>query len=99
MRRLRVRKLAKAEIAAACDWYLQHSSAAARQFIEAVNDAIAQIEAAPEQYSVIRGRLRRVLLRRYPYAVYYKLYPSIISVVGVIHGHRHPDVWLRRAEP
>ncbi len=45
-----MRKLAKAEIAAACDWYLQHSSTAARQFIEAVHDAITQIEAAPEQY-------------------------------------------------
>jgi len=54
VRRLRVRKLAKAEIAAACDWYLQHSSTAARQFIEAVDDAIAQIEAAPERRPLTR---------------------------------------------
>jgi hypothetical protein len=31
--------------------------------------------------------------------VYYKLYPTLVSVVGVIHGHRHPEEWLRRAEP
>ena len=46
---------------------------------------------------VIRGRLRRVLLRRFPYAIYYKVYPGVISVIGVIHGHRHPQTWLRRA--
>jgi hypothetical protein len=40
-----------------------------------------------------------VLLRRFPYAVYYKVFPLTISVVGVIHGHRHPDTWLRRAAP
>ncbi len=30
-------------------------------------------------------------------SVYYKVYPQVISVVGVIHGHRHPRSWLRRA--
>ena len=38
----------------------------------------------------------RVLLRGFPYAVYYKVYPKFVSIVGVIHGHRHPSVWLRR---
>ena len=61
--------------------------------------AIRHIEEAPERQPIIRGRLRRVLLRRFPYGVYYKLYPSTISVVGVIHGHRHPDTWLGRAAP
>jgi toxin ParE1/3/4 len=48
---------------------------------------------------VIRGRLRRVLLQRFPYAVYYKVYATGISVVGVIHGRRHPNTWLRRVGP
>jgi len=96
VRRLLVRKLAKAEIVGAFDWYHQHSPAAARRFLDAVDHAITE---APERYPVVRGRLRRVLLRGFPYAVYYKVYPSLISVVGVIHGHRHPDTWLRRAEP
>ncbi len=56
------------------------------------------IQADPERYPVIRGRLRRVLLRRFPYGVYYKVYPSSISVVGVIHGHRHPDTWVGRTD-
>jgi len=25
------------------------------------------------------------------------VYPSIMSVVYVIHGHRDPDTWLRRS--
>jgi len=55
------------------------------------------IEKTPRHHSVIHGKLRRVLLAGFPYAVYYKVYPKMISVVGVIHGHRHPSVWLRRA--
>lgn len=97
MRSLRVRKLARAEITAAFDWYLRHSPTAAQRFLDAVDEAIALILEAPERQPIIRGRLRRILLRRFPYAVYYKVFPTVVSVVGVIHGHRHPDTWLRRA--
>jgi hypothetical protein len=55
--------------------------------------ARAEIAEAPERFPVLRGRLRRLLLAGFPYAVYYK----VISVVGVIHGHRHPDTGLGRA--
>ncbi len=99
MRRLRVRKIARAEIVAAFEWYLERSPTAAEHFLDAVDGAMRRIEEAPEQHPIIRGRLRRVLVRRFPYAAYYKVYPSTISVVGVIHGHRHPDTWLRRAAP
>ena len=99
MRRLRVRKVARAEIDSAFDWYLARSPTAARQFLDALDDAIARIETAPEAHPIVRGHLRRVLLRRFPYGVYYKVFPSTISVVGVIHAHRHPSTWLRRAAP
>ena len=99
MRRLRVRKAARAEVAAAFAWYLERSPAAAQRFLEAVDEAMQLIEEAPARHPIIRGRLRRLLLRRFPYGIYYKVFPSTISVVGVIHGHRHPDTWLGRAAP
>ena len=97
MRPLRVRQQAKAEILKGYDRYFQKSPVAAQRFVDAVDEAIARIEERPELFPLIRGRLRRALLRRFPYAVYFKVYPSVISVVGVIHGHRHPDTWLRRS--
>jgi toxin ParE1/3/4 len=99
VRRLRVRTTARADIAVAFDWYLERSPAAAAQFLEAVDQAMRLIEEAPEGHPVIHGRLRRVLLRRFPYGIYFKVYPATISVVGVIHGRRHPDTWLGRAAP
>jgi toxin ParE1/3/4 len=66
-------------------------------FLDAVNDAFVRIATAPEQHLVVRGLLRRTLLSGYPYAVYFKLYANVISVVSVVHGHRHPDSWHHRA--
>jgi plasmid stabilization system protein ParE len=94
--RLRVRKLARAEIHAAFQWYLDRSPHAAAEFLEAFDAALKSIERAPKRQPIVRGQLRRRLLKGFPYAVYYKLYPRVISVVGVIHGRRHPTVWLRR---
>lgn len=94
---LRVRARAREEIESAFEWYNARSSSAAHGFLVALDEAFAHIAAAPEQYPLIRGSLRRVLLQGYPYAVYYKSYPEVISVIGVIHGHRHPRTWLRRA--
>ncbi|MBA3965836.1 MAG: type II toxin-antitoxin system RelE/ParE family toxin [Nitrospirales bacterium] len=99
MSRLRVRKIARAEIVAAFEWYLHRFPAAAQQFLHAVEEAMRMIEESPERYPVIRGHLRRLLLQRFPYAIYYKVFPMTISVVGVIHGHRHQDSWLQRVEP
>ena len=96
---LRVRARAQAEIVEAFEWYLARSKDAPGDFLAEVDAALSRIAEAPERFPVVRGRLRRVLLQRFPYAVYYKVYPSVISVVGVIHGHRHPDTWLRRAAP
>ncbi|MFN2316347.1 MAG: type II toxin-antitoxin system RelE/ParE family toxin [Gemmatimonadales bacterium] len=97
MRQLLVRPIARAEIEAAFDWYLERSAAVASQFLDAIDGGLTRITEMPEAQAIIRGRLRRVLLHRFPYAIYYKVYPSRISVVGVIHGHRHPATWLSRS--
>ena len=60
MRPLRVRKIARAEILAAFEWYLERSPAAAERFLAAVDDAMRRIKEAPERYPVIRGRLLSV---------------------------------------
>jgi len=97
VRSLRVRALARQEIESAFDWYRERSPLAAEGFLDALDAALLHITDAPEQHLVVRGLLRRVLLAGYPYAIYYKVYPAVISVVGVVHGHRHPRTWLRRA--
>ena len=96
---VRIRAQARAEIAEAFEWSLARSSDAAAAFVAAVDAAVTQIAEAPEQFPVVRGRLRRVLVQHFPYAVYYKRYPRTISIVGVIHGRRNPSTWLRRAGP
>lgn len=99
MRPLRVRPRALREIDEAFEWYPKRSPVAASEFLEELDLVLAQIVAAPEQHHVVRGRLRRVLIHRFPHGVCDKVFADAVSVVGVIRGHRHPRNWLRRAAP
>ena len=96
---VRISARARVEIAEALEWYLTQSSDASAGFLTELDLAMKRISEAPEHCPVVRGRLRRVLLHSFPYAVYYKVYPTGISVVGVIHGRRHPRAWIGRAGP
>ena len=99
MRRLVVRPRARAEFESALEWYASHAPDAAEEFAAQFEVALRLIEEAPERNRVVSGRLRRLLVRRFPYGVYYKVFPHVISVVGVIHGRRDPRRWLKRDGP
>src|SRR5689334_249136 len=96
MRALRLRKAAQNEIEDAFEWYRSRSPTAALRFLVAVDEALVAIRERPETFPIVTGALRRALLRRFPYAVYFKVYDRTVAVVGVVHGHRHPRTWLRR---
>ena len=67
---VRIRALARAEIAEAFEWYLARSNDAAAAFLAEVDAAMTQIAEAPEQFSVVHGRLRRVLVQHFPLTRY-----------------------------
>ncbi|MBL0937633.1 MAG: type II toxin-antitoxin system RelE/ParE family toxin [Gemmatimonadaceae bacterium] len=99
MRDVRIRARARAEIVEAVEWYEARSRVASAAFLDALDVVLREIGETPERFPVVQGQLRRVLLKRFPYAVYYKVYPNTISIVGVIHGRRHPSTWVRHAGP
>lgn len=42
---------------------------------------MVEIERDPERFPVVHGHLRRILLQRFPYGVYFKVYARSIRVV------------------
>jgi hypothetical protein len=45
---------------------------------------------------VLRGEVRRRLLRRFPYALLYKIKPDSIRILAVMNLRRRPSYWLGR---
>ena len=95
-RTLVLRRVAQREFDEAADWYAQQQSSLGAEFIDEVNRTLVDVRDHPEFYAVVHDDLREALVRRFPYAVYYRVEPDQVVVVAVIHTARDPALWQSR---
>jgi plasmid stabilization system protein ParE len=90
---------ATAELTEAGRFYEQKVRLLGAQFLDAVDDAVTVISAAPKRWPVIEDDVRRYLIPRFPYAIYYRVLPEEIRILAFKHHSRHPDYWRHRVSP
>lgn len=90
---------AQRELAEAIDWYESRRNGLGVEFLGSIDLALRAIAETPERYPPwpANQRFRRVLLDRFPYAVFYHLARAGLVVVAIAHAKRRPGYWLRRA--
>jgi plasmid stabilization system protein ParE len=88
------------EYLAATQYYLDYASPlVAAAFVAEVEAAIQTLLAPPTTWAVIEEpQIRRYLLTRFPYSVYYRWEPERdrVSIYAVMHFSRRPDYWRER---
>jgi toxin ParE1/3/4 len=84
------------ESEAALRWYRERSERAARAFLREIERAVAAISQTPNQWPSGAAGTRRVLLKRFPFAVVYQEQPASIQVIAVAHGRRRPGYYKKR---
>lgn len=68
------------------DWYEQQSPGLGKEFVRTVDAVLAVIERNPTLFGPVYRDLRRVLTKRFPYAVYYQCPDAQTArVVAVLH--------------
>jgi plasmid stabilization system protein ParE len=90
------RAAARREFIEAVAWYEAQSPGLGLELLREVERCIASVAEHPELYAVVRADIRRVVARRFPYAVYYRQRDDRIIVLAVFHGRRHPRIWQAR---
>jgi plasmid stabilization system protein ParE len=94
--KLVVQPEAETDIGDAAAWYHERSPAVCRIFLQTVEIALDLIEHHPHRYQKIYGQVRRVVLRRFPYALLYVVAEDEVNVIACVHGRRNPRRWQRR---
>ena len=85
---------AQAEIAETFDWYEQKSYGLGGDFLRMIAAAEELLMRNPEAFPLTRGRFRRILLRRFPYALHFELLSDQrVSVLACLHHRRNPARW------
>jgi plasmid stabilization system protein ParE len=92
-----LRPEAEAELTEAIDWYESRGKGLGADFMRAVDAAMAAIERNPEQHQIVRGQVRRAVLRRFPYGLIYVASEHEITVLACFHGRRDPRRWFERS--
>lgn len=84
------------DIVAAFDWYEKEQNGLGRQFLDEVRATYDRIADGPLAYQDVRAGIRRALVRRFPYAVYFAVEADAVVVLAVLHVNRNPAEWQRR---
>jgi plasmid stabilization system protein ParE len=93
---LRLSDAAEADIDDAHAWYQERGHELDDQFLAALDQCLESIERNPLAFPAVHGEIRRSLLRKFPYCVFYIITGSALVVLACLHGHRDPKIWLGR---
>ena len=89
--------LAVAELDEGAAWYEERKAGLGAEFRIAIEDAVHRIQNNPlagSRYG--RTRFRFVLVRRFPFVVFYAEGEEAIRLMAVAHGRRRPGYWRKR---
>jgi toxin ParE1/3/4 len=95
-RSLLIRPEAAAEIQEAFAWYEGQSVGLGTAFRDSLGATLDRICENPNQYPAVHREVRRALMRRFPYGIFYLADEQQIVVLAVFHGRRNPKQWRKR---
>ena len=96
-RQIIVRPEAETEVQQAFEWYQEQSAGLGLEFLRAIEACLFGISRNPFAYTVAKvPNVRRALLRRFPYALFYLVDDDAIVVVAVFNVKRQPIDWTKR---
>ena len=86
------------DVESAFAWYENERTGLGLGFLGELRAAYDRIAGGPLGYQALRSGIRRALLRRFPYAVYFVIEGDAVVVIAVLHASRDPADWQRRRD-
>lgn len=87
------RKRVGKDLAGGYRWYEEQRAGLGEELLAAVDASFDEIEEFPEMFACARGNVRRAIVNRFPYAVFYQIEPKRIVILAVLHTARDPRLW------
>jgi plasmid stabilization system protein ParE len=96
MRQLSFNRLAEHELAEAAEYYERESPGLGERFLEEVRSSSHLLQRYPYAAPKVSGSTRRLVLPRFPYCLFYRVFEDRIRILAVAHQKRHPRYWVGR---
>ena len=83
----------QAELCCITGRYSAESRDLGRRFVQIVEGACLEIADDPKRWRVFDGRVRRFLVPRFPYIIYYLVDDDLLYFGALLHSARHPETY------
>jgi plasmid stabilization system protein ParE len=90
------RAAAAADIENGYSWYERERIGLGDEFLEEVSVTVDAVLAHPNAFPIVHRDTRRALVRRFPFALYYRIVGDTVVFVACFHVRRNPLRWTRR---
>ncbi len=90
------RPQAQVEVLAARQWYEERRHGLGGEFRAAIDAAVERVGRQPKSFPRVHGKMRRALVQRFPFGLYFEIIGNQAVVLGVVHGRRDPKTWKSR---
>jgi toxin ParE1/3/4 len=94
--RVRLTRAAKAELAAALDWYDGQGPGITPRFVMEYEALLDRLAENPRQFPPMGRNTRRAGFRHFPYGLLFRIRADAVEIFACFHGRRHPRHWQRR---
>ena len=91
-----LRDEAQAEFDEAFDRYNAKRAGLGPEFVAEVQEVFDRIAANPLIHQVVFADIRKGVVRRFPYSVFYRPHQDRVEVIAVFHSSRDPSIWQGR---
>jgi toxin ParE1/3/4 len=81
---------AERELQDATTWYNHQRKGLGAEFFLCLDESISRIIDNPLLYPIVLKNIRRAVVRRFPFVVFYKV-DDEIRVIAIFHSHRNPN--------
>ena len=96
--RLIIRPEAEVDMTNAAVWYEHRERGLGLALLSEIRAAIQRALLQPEAFTLVREQpaIHRILVRRFPYRIFYILSADAVVVFAILHAARHQELWRTR---
>ena len=81
------------DVAGGFDWYEEQRPGLGEEFLAAVQTALKSVELYPDMFLCAHGEVRRAIVPRFPFAIFYLVESRRVVILRALHTARDPKLW------
>ena len=88
---VQVRRAAELDLAEAQVWYETQQTGLGAEFRSEVSQVVDRLAATPLIYQIMHRDIRRAIVRRFPYLIWYRVAAETVIVLACTYAGRDPE--------